>query len=121
MSMNKKLPAGNSLNTQLPEDVAQKLDEGMGVLVLVSGTLTNGQTHYAYASIPPSKYVAFKEAEAAGHYNLADFGNILAHGEGEEPPTDVKQRMEEEYGANHYLEEELGALLTQLHGQAQEH
>ena len=86
----------------------------MGILVLVSGTLTNGQSHYAYASIAPSKYAAFKQAEAKGDYDLAQFGKILAHGEGEEPPQEVKQQMQEEFGVNHYLEEDLGRLMQKM-------
>ena len=74
----------------------QQIDEEVNILVLVSGTLEDGSAHYAYVSIPPSKYVAFKQAEAAGHYNLADYGTILHHGAGKQPGADVQQQMEAE-------------------------
>ena len=117
MSTNEKPPQphlANTHNLNVSDDVMQQLDEGMGVLVLVSGTLKDGTDHYAYASMPPSKYTAFKEAEAIGNYNLAEYGKILTHGPGREPSAEVKQRMADEYGANHYLEEELAAMLTRL-------
>lgn len=86
----------------------------MGILVLVSGTLKDGSAHYAYASIPPSKYNAFKKAEAAGSFKLEEYGKILAHGKGKEPSQEVKRRMEDEFGANHYFEEELNKLMDRL-------
>src|SRR5262245_3045997 len=91
------------------EAILKQMDEDVGILVLVQGTLPDGSAHYAYASVPPSRYMAFKEAEAKGNYDLAQFGNILAHGKGKEPPADVRARMEQEYGANHRFEEELEA------------
>ncbi|MBN67405.1 MAG: hypothetical protein CMM94_07570 [Rickettsiales bacterium] len=96
------------------EQMLEQLDTQMHILVLVQGELEDGQAHYAYASIPPSKYQAFKEAEAKGHYDLADFGVILVHGPGKEPPDEVKRRMEEEHGANHMFEEQLDAALKQV-------
>jgi len=83
------------------------MDADIAILVLVQGTLTDGTSHYAYVSIPPSRYMMFKEAEASGNYNLAEFGKILMHGKGKEPPHDVQKQMETEYGANHCFEEQL--------------
>lgn len=88
------------------------LDEKLSILVLVSGTLKNGESHYAYASIPPSLYGAFKKAQAAGSFKLEEFGSILSHGEGKEPPPEVKQRMTDEFGANHYFEQEMEQLMA---------
>lgn len=76
------------------------------ILVLVRGKLLDGKPHYAYASIPESRYHAFKDAESAGNFNLRYFGEILAHGEGNEPPDEVKRRVEREYGVNHQFEDE---------------
>lgn len=89
----------------------------MAILVLVSGTLKNGQPHYAYASIPPSRYQAFKQAEADGDYDLAAYGTILAHGEGATPPEAVKRDMEKTHGANHYFEDQLEAMLKRAQAQ----
>ena len=99
----------------LNEDELLKLmDEDVQILTLVQGTLEDGSPHYAYVSIPPSRYQAFKTAEAAGSYNLALFGKILAHGKGKEPPADVQKRMVEEYGANHHFEEDLDRMMQDL-------
>ena len=32
------------------------IDDSLAILVLVSGALKDGTSHYAYASIPPSQY-----------------------------------------------------------------
>ena len=98
----------------LPEDMLAQLDQDLKILVLVSGTLANGEAHYAYASIPFSKYQPFKEAEKQGNYDLTQFGSILAHGAGKTPPEDVQKRMEAEHGANHTFEDELMDLLRSL-------
>lgn len=88
------------------EALLKQMDADVGILVLVQGTLPDGSAYYAYASIPPSKYMAFKEAEAKGHYDLAQFGKILAHGKGTEPPPEVVKQMAEEHGASHTFEED---------------
>ena len=90
------------------------IDEQVRILVLITGTLEDGGTHWAYASIPFTKYEAFKAAEAKGNYDLGDYGRILEHGEGAEPPADVVRKMTEEHGADHKFEEELDAMMQQV-------
>ena len=106
--------------TDTPNDTSHAVDDAMNVLVLVSGTLTDGQSHYAYASIPLSKYEPFKQAEAAGNYDLAQFGKILEHGEGREPPEDVKKRMAEDYGVNHYFESDLQDIMARFNAEVKD-
>jgi hypothetical protein len=102
-------------DTPISEDELFRLmDEDVQILVLVQGTLADGSPHYAYVSIPPSRYQAFKEAEASGNYDLAAYGKILAHGAGKEPTSDVQSRMRQEYGANHRFEEEINQWIEQL-------
>lgn len=100
-----------------PEDaeaMLKKMDEDVGILVLVQGTLPGGEAHYAYASIPPSRYMAFKEAESAGNYDLAQFGKILAHGPGKNPPPDVVKKMADEHGASLTFEEDFEKWLAEF-------
>lgn len=96
------------------EELLKLMDNDIGILTLVQGTLAGGKPHYAYVSIPPSRYAAFKTSEAAGNYDLAQFGKILAHGEGKTPPADVQKRMQDEYGANHHFEEDLAKIMDDL-------
>lgn len=84
------------------------------ILVLVRGKLVDGRDYYAYASIPESRYHAFKDAQAAGSYNLRYFGDVLMHGEGREPSHEVKRRVENEYGINHRFEEEFSEWVQQF-------
>ncbi len=96
------------------QEALRQIDEEVQLIVLVTGTLEDGSAHYAYASIPPSKYQAFKNAEAVGNYDLTEYGKILAHGEGLEPPEEVKKRMEDEHGADHMFEEQLQEMMNGL-------
>lgn len=95
-------------------ELLKELDEKMRILVLVSGALEDGSSHWAYASVPMTKYEAFKAAEKQGDYDLAAFGHILEHGTGNEPPADIIQKMKDKYGANHKFEEELDAMMQQI-------
>ncbi|NDF12320.1 MAG: hypothetical protein EB060_05865 [Proteobacteria bacterium] len=85
----------------------------VGILVLVRGKNAEGNARYAYAVIAPEKYFAFKEAEKNGRYNLAEFGEVVAQGEGE-PMASIKAEMEEKYGADHGLEDKLMAAMQEL-------
>lgn len=104
-----EFPDSATLNQAL-----EQIDAEMQLLVLVSGTLTDGSEHYAYASIPPSRYQAFREAEAKGNYDLGQFGTILAHGEGTQPAPEVRERMEREHGANHMFESDFADMLKSI-------
>lgn len=104
----------DSISPKEAEDILKKMDADVGILVLVQGKLADGSDHYAYASVPPSKYQAFKDAEAAGNYNLADFGKILAHGKGNEPSPEVQKQMADEHGANLRFEEEFNQWLEEF-------
>ena len=96
------------------DDLLKDIDEQVRVLVLVTGTLESGESQWAYASIPLTKYDAFKAAEAKGHYDLGEFGRIMEHGEGSEPPADIIQKMKDEHGADHKFEDELDAMMAEV-------
>jgi len=100
--------------TEPSDEETQALDEALNILVLISGKLKDGAAHYAYLSVPLSKYELFKQAEAAGNYDAAQYGKILAHGKGKEPPLDVQQRMEEEYSVNHTFEKDVNDMMARL-------
>ena len=82
-------------------------ESGERILVLSRGHMEDGTPHYTYLAVLPSKIMAFKKAEAEGGFYYEDFGEILAEGDGLEPPEEVKKRMEKEYGFNHNFEEEV--------------
>ncbi len=86
------------------KNVLHHIDSNLDMIVLVSGTLDDGTPHFAYVSIPPSKYDAFKEAEAKGNYRLAEFGTILRHGKGLKPSAEIEQEMIENYAVSHQFE-----------------
>lgn len=84
------------------------------VLMLVTGTAPDGRAQYAYASIPVGNYLAFKQAEQAGAYDLATFGQILHHGEGTTPSAEIRYEMQQRYGVNHLFEAQLQEFMRGL-------
>jgi hypothetical protein len=77
------------------------------IMVLCRGFGENGNPCWAYMCIKPSMAQSFKEARDKGIFDIEDYGAIIECGEGEDPPEEVKRRMEREYGMNHNYEDEL--------------
>lgn len=83
----------------------QKADQEVSIMVLVRGTLATNDPFWAYLAIPPSKYLSFKQAEAAGGYAMSDYGQVIEMGTGAtEPPADIKRKMEKDFNVNHNFE-----------------
>lgn len=84
------------------------------IMVLCKGKNQRGAPCWAYLCIKPSMAKAFKEARAKGAFNLEEYGSIIEHGEGAEPPEDVKLRMQKDYGMNHNYEDEILSAVAKL-------
>lgn len=103
--MDAQTPSGFRMPGQ--EDL-NKADEAVSIMVLVRGTLATDEPFWAYLAVPPSKYLAFKQAEAAGGYSMSDYGQVIEIGTGAtEPPAEVKARMEKDFNVNHNFEEDV--------------
>lgn len=89
-------------------------DETIATIVLVRGEDMEGQPQWAYALVSADRYMEFKQAEEAGEYNLADYGEVLHIGPGSEPPEDIRRQMADEYGCNPNFEEEMEAMLLEV-------
>ena len=87
--------------------MADQLIENLRVIVLVSGLLADNSPYYAYVLIRSEVYMAFKQAEAKGDYDLAQYGEIIAHGHGLEPDAITRKQVEDTYGADHTFEDKL--------------
>lgn len=77
------------------------------IVLLVTGTRDNDEPFWAYLSLSPLRYYDFKAAEARGNYNLKDFGDIIEHGKGKNPPADIAKKMKDQYGLDDDFEEKL--------------
>ena len=77
------------------------------LMILCRGKRADYSGFWAYMCIKPSNAKAFTEARAGGMVSLEDYGTVLEWGEGNEPPDDVKLRMERDFGMNHNFEAEL--------------
>ncbi|MDX2074561.1 MAG: hypothetical protein SFX19_09410 [Alphaproteobacteria bacterium] len=87
-----------------PEAVADLL---CTLMLLCRGKNAKNQPIWAYLCIKPSMAGAFKEARERGNIDVSEYGTVIEAGAGEEPPEDVKRRMERDYGVNHLFEKEL--------------
>jgi|GEM_PF-1474461 len=84
------------------ETTAQQQEQPQGIIELCNGTTEDGTKFYAYILVRPDKYMEFKQKIQSGEaIKFEEYGEIIAAGEGEEPPEDVKNAMEEQFGADH--------------------
>ncbi len=79
---------------------AYYLDEFGRVIVLIHGTLDTKAPFWCFVSVKPSQYQNFLHTQHAGRLNLYDFtqfGEVIASGEGKNPPELVMLRLAEVY------------------------
>ncbi len=69
-------------------------------VLLVRGEDPDGKAIYAYVGLRADKIQSFMEAQKKGLFYPEEFGVVVASGHGE-PPADVRERMEKDYGFNH--------------------
>lgn len=73
---------------------ARFAEDTVSVLVLSRGMTITGKPFYAFAKIRPSRYNAFKAAEASGEaYRIQDYGELLAYAYQRTPTDDTLERM----------------------------
>lgn len=77
------------------------------IMVLCKGLDEQKRPIWAYICIKPGMALAFKTARERGNIDISEYGSVLESGSGEEPPEEVKLRMERDYGMNHRFEAEL--------------
>ncbi len=87
-------------------------DKLLHSIVFVRGVSPDKKPIWAFAAIQSNLYAKFKIAEAKGTYDLSQFGSIIEHGQGIQPPEEVLQHMRSAYGASMDFEENL---LDELH------
>lgn len=98
---------------RLETAITDEFIENLAALVLVQGVLEDGRAHYAYVSIPRDRYAAFKQAELTGPYDIRDFGSVLYHGEGLNPPPKIQSLIEKHYGGTHQFEENARTMIRE--------
>lgn len=85
------------------------------MVLLCRGVDAHNRRFWAYMCIKPSMADAFRRAHEQGTFNMGDFGTIIEAGEGEQPPPDVLQRMERDYGVKaNYEKDLLQSIFNQL-------
>src|SRR5436853_252825 len=81
-------------------DKDPKADDKTRIIVLVYGTLENGNPCWLFAAVKPSKYQGFLGAHKNGTLDVQQFdgyGEIIVSGEGKAPPDDVILKVAEMY------------------------
>lgn len=64
---------------------------------LVRGNDSTGRAAWYFLLVDPAKKAAFRKA-ATGQLELNAYGRVVASGYGNDPPSDVRERMKTEYG-----------------------
>ena len=77
------------------------------IMILCRGNTPTGSPFWAYMCIKPSMAQAFKEARERGAFALGDFGTLIESGEDIDPPLEIQQRMERDFGMNHHFEQDI--------------
>lgn len=95
------------------EKLLRELDKAMRIIVLVQGIMANDKAGYAYVLMRPEQYEAFEHARQIGAHNVAEFGEVIAHGEGLEPPQETQNWVEERFGADHLFQYKLVRLMEE--------
>lgn len=78
-------------------------DELSRVIMLLYGEMDHGGPFWCYVAIKPTRFDAFKVAEANGSIDLYDFdefGEVIVSAEGAQPPDEVTEKVAEIYGAD---------------------
>jgi hypothetical protein len=78
----------------------QRIAEQTVCIMLMHGTQPAGERIYAYVAVRADRLQEFMKAQAQPSFVLEDYGVVVASGLGE-PSTEVRQKMEQEYGFNH--------------------
>lgn len=104
----------NELQTRDAEAMLLELAEGRydndQMIDLFIGVDDRGRSFYMYLSIPPSKYLIYREKVAMSEpIDLKDYGEMIAWGFGNIPPKELQAEMSMVYGFDHTLEERLNA------------
>lgn len=70
------------------------------MVMLLQGETPTGAPTYAYVAVRADRLEAFMKAQNEPYFIPEDYGVILESGEGE-PPAEIREKMEREYGFNH--------------------
>jgi len=73
--------------------IIENFDSDFGMLTIVRGINSKDKEFWALIAIEASKYSEFKIAEEIGNYNLSDYGEILEHGLGKNPPEEILNKF----------------------------
>jgi hypothetical protein len=78
------------------DEMRRAIDEATTLVVLVRGVTVAGDPVWAFVLMTPSSHGAYLRAAPDG-CNIDDYGTVVAHGAGPEPPPDVVARMRREH------------------------
>jgi hypothetical protein len=96
-----------SLKVPTPEEL-KDADGDARIICLLTGATDDGGDGWAFVAILPSLYPGFQTKCKAGEGLMPEeFGEVIAHGKGVPPPSDVVKRMQSRYGFDPHFSERL--------------
>lgn len=84
------------------------------VITFLSGIDIQRQPYWVYLAVPVENFESFTQAQDHGGFDLEEYGEVLAYGNGEEPPEDVKQAMKDNYDFDDHFENKLKSFTSLL-------
>jgi len=88
-----------SEETLIPQDASQEIDESLRIVQYIAGKGPGGEDCWAYAVLRPSRYEEYYTRVSAGEtIDILDYGEIMEHGLGDEPPQHIQDGMVERFG-----------------------
>ncbi len=93
-----------------------EMESAASLMLLTRGNSEDGIPFWAYMYIRTSMAESFKQARDRGDICIGDYGTIIEWGEGENPPEDIRTRMERDFGMRHDYEDRLLKAIAMLKG-----
>jgi len=94
--------------------------ETLEAVLLIQGTRPDGEAQWAYVKMATAHVPVFKCIEMQGDYDLSNpdvlgpGGEMLAHGQGEQPPEAITEDLRKTYDLDMHTEEALTEAVAQM-------
>lgn len=77
---------------------AKIFSAGQQIVWRVDGDDLDGHHYWSYVAVRKIRFSAFKRALESGKIKVQDYGEVLAWGEGDNPPEGTRQYIRQQYG-----------------------
>ena len=79
-------------------------------ITFITGKKPDSSHYWAYLAIPTENFTLYQAAAEYGDFNLEDYATVIAFGDGQQPPEDIKQTIYNKYKLDDEFEDNLLAV-----------